>query len=158
MEISVTRDDTIDVLNDLIETCKNGEAGFRTSAEQVDDVALAGLLGECAQDCAAAARELQACVIELGGKAEDSGSAAGALHRGWVSVKSAVAGRTNLAVMEEVERGEDVALASYRKAMRSELPDAVQSVVSRQFDGVQRNHDRLRDIRNRLRATEGARG
>ena len=39
--------------------------------------------------------------------AADSGSVAGALHRGWVDVKSMVTGKDEEAVLNEAERGED---------------------------------------------------
>jgi len=43
-----------------------------------------------AEDCSRGARELQDAVQALGGKPETGGSMSGALHRGWVDVKSAV--------------------------------------------------------------------
>jgi uncharacterized protein (TIGR02284 family) len=70
--------------------------------------------------------------MEYGGKAEDSGSVAGAVHRGWVSVRDALSGTSDQAILDECERGEDVALSRYRKAMkREELPAAVRQVVER---------------------------
>ena len=60
-------------------------------------------------DCATAAAELQTAVKALGGDPENSGSVAGALHRGWVSVKTALSTRDDKSVLEECERGEDAA-------------------------------------------------
>jgi uncharacterized protein (TIGR02284 family) len=52
-----------------------------------------------------------------------------------------------------VERGEDVAKAKYRKALENaELPEDVRAIVQRQYDGVLRNHDQIRDLRDRFRA------
>ena len=144
--------ETIDILNDLIETSKDGEYGFRTSAEQVKTPSLRSLLERRATECAQAAGELQQVVLRLGGKAEDSGSAAGAMHRGWVAVKSTLSTYDDKAVLEEVERGEDVALESYRDALQEDLPPEVRSLVERQFEGVKRNHAQMRALRDQTTA------
>ena len=144
-------DDTIDILNDLIETSKDGEYGFRASAEYMRDPQIQQLFLARADGCRRAADELQQCVIQLGGKAEDSGSAAGAMHRGWVAVKGTLSGYSDLAILEETERGEDTALEAYRKALQNTLPPQVQSIVERQYEGVKRNHAQVRELRDRLR-------
>ena len=100
------------------------------------------------------ASELQQVVTRLGGKPEDSGTVAGAVHRGWVNLKAAVSSRTDLAILEECERGEDVAKASYTKALKETLPEEIRVVVQRQYDGVVKNHDQIRDLRDRYRATK----
>ena len=79
--------EVVDVLNDLVETSKDGEYGFATCAERATSVELKQIFLRRASDCARAASELQAIVVEYGGKAEDSGTVAGAVHRGWVSAK-----------------------------------------------------------------------
>jgi len=45
-----------------------------------------------------------------------------------------------------------VAKADYEKALKETLPDNVRAVVERQYQGVLRNHDQIRDLRNRFRA------
>lgn len=147
-------DDIIDTLNDLIETSKDGEYGFRASADYIRDPQVKQLFLNRAEDCARAVTELQTLVVQCGGKAEDSGSAAGALHRGWVAVKGKLAGYTDLAILEETERGEDVAMESYRKALKADLPPQARTVVERQFEGVKRNHAQVRELRERARATK----
>ena len=144
--------DIIATLNDLVETCKDGEFGFRTSAEHAKAPALASQLTGRADECRQAASELQTLVSELGGKAEDGGTASGALHRGWVAVRSALSGYTDLAVLEECERGEDVALERYRDALKKELPANVLMVVQRHYEGVKRNHLAIRTMRDAQKA------
>lgn len=150
----MTNEDVISTLNDLIETCKDGEYGFRACAEHVESASIATLLTRRADDCEEAARELQAQVIQLGGKADTGGSATGAIHRGWVAVRGTLAGYDDLAMLEECERGEDAALASYRAAIKEALPEPQRSLVERQYQGVKRNHDQIRELRDRLRNAE----
>lgn len=145
-------DDTIDTLNDLIETSKDGQYGFETSAEHATSTEVRALLNSRAGQCRAAVAELQGLVTQFGGKAEDSGTIGGAVHRGWVAVRSALTSYTDLALLEECERGEDVAKARYRKALEKTLPESVRTVIDRQYQGVVANHDQIRLLRDRFRA------
>jgi uncharacterized protein (TIGR02284 family) len=146
-------DDVIDTLNDLIETCKDGEYGFRTCAEYLKNPDIRQLFAKHADECRQGAAELQALVVQCGGKADDGGSATGALHRGWVAVKGTLAGYSEKAILEETERGEDVALNAYREALEQDLPPQVRTVVERQYEGVKRNHAQVRTLRDQARAS-----
>ena len=95
----------ISVLNDLVETSKDGEKGFLKAAEDAHDAQLKTLFQSRAADCARGARELQDAVQAMGGKPETHGSVSGALHRGWVDVKSAVANRSDYDILAECEKG-----------------------------------------------------
>jgi len=143
------------ILNDLIETSKDGEKGFRKCAEDAKDLELKTFFQRGAESCARGAQELQALVSRLGEEPTTSGSVAGALHRGWVDVKAAVSSRDDVAILEECERGEDVAKASYRKALDSgDLPPDLRAVVQKQYEGVIRNHDAVKALRDRFRALQ----
>ncbi|NBD22127.1 PA2169 family four-helix-bundle protein [Aquabacterium fontiphilum] len=148
----MNNEDVIDVLNDLIENCRDGEYGFRACAEHTQSTELRELFQSRARECGGAAVELQALVTQFGGRPEDGGTASGAMHRGWVAVKGTLSGYTDLAMLEECERGEDVAKARYQKALGESLPPSVRLVVERQFQGAQRNHDQIRALRDRFRA------
>jgi len=140
--------DVIATLNDLIETSKDGEHGFRTCAEGVKSAHLKKLFEQAAARCAEGAAELQAKVRELGGDPEKSGSVSASLHRGWVNIKSSITGMDEAAVLAECERGEDVAKHVYQQALKENLPPDVRSIIEREYQGVLQNHDRVRDIRN----------
>lgn len=143
--------DAIDVLKDLVECCKDGEYGFRECAEQAKRQDLKTLFLQRADDCRSAAQELNQLVRQCGGTAEEGGSAMGAMHRGWVSIKSKLTSYDDKAVLEECERGEDNAKARYKKALEKPLPPNIRSVVERQYQGVQRNHDQVKMMRDQLR-------
>ena len=140
------------VLNDLVETSKDGERGFRKAAEDAHDAQLKTLFVSRADDCTRGARELQDLVQRLGGKPETGGSVTGALHRGWTDVKSAVAGRDDHSILADCEKGEDVAKKHYHDALDKDLPADVRIVVEQQYQGVLLNHDRIRDLRDQFAA------
>ena len=140
------------VLNELIETSKDGEKGFLKSAQDAHNPELKSLFSACAKRCAEGARELQAEVRASGGDLERSGSVTAALHRGWMNVKEAVTSRDDKAILEECERGEDYAKAQYKKALEQDLPANVRAVVQRQYQGVVANHDKVHALRDEYRA------
>jgi uncharacterized protein (TIGR02284 family) len=145
--------DVVDELNALIETCKDGEYGFRTCAEHVKSTQLRQVFTSRADECRQGAAELQSLVTRLGGKADRGSSVSGTMHRGWVDLKGMLTGDSDQAALNECERGEDAALARYRDAIRKPLPDDVAAVVQRQYEGVKRNHDQIRTLRNQTRST-----
>jgi uncharacterized protein (TIGR02284 family) len=147
------RDDVIDTLNDLVETCKDGEYGFKACAEQAKRPDLKSLFMQRADDCRGAAQELMEQIRSLGGKPEEGGTAMGAMERGWVAVRATLSTYDDKAVLEECERGEDNALARYRKAMKKPLPAGIKLIVERQLQGVQRNHDQIKMLRGQFRAS-----
>jgi uncharacterized protein (TIGR02284 family) len=147
------KDDVISTLNDLIETCKDGEAGFRACANNVHDAQLKSLFESRAIGCERAAMELQEFVRSYGGAPETRSSLAGSLHRRWVDIKSAIADQDDYAVLSECERGEDVALRSYRKALDKVLPPEVRAMVERQYQGVLRNHDQVKALRDQMQTS-----
>ena len=154
--MAMDRDELIDTLNDLIETCKDGEAGFRTCAEDVQRADLKPRMERAAKRCAKAARELQTKVQLLGAKAEKSGSFAGSAHRRWVDIKSAIMGKDDAAVIAECERGEDVAMERYQEALQKDLPPDVRAVVERQYQGLLQHHDTVRDLELSTKAEKSA--
>ena len=138
--------DIIAILNGLVETCKDGEKGFRTAAEGITNGDLATLFMNYSEQRASFAAELQAEVRRLGGDPETGGSAIGAVHRGWIDIKSAVAGKEEAAVIAEAERGEDHAVREYRQALEKNLPTGVQTIVENQYIHVRDAHDHVRAL------------
>jgi len=148
----MNHDPTIRILNTLVETAKDGEYGFRSSAQYLRSPISREIFERRAEECRQATVELQDLVVGLGGKPEDSGSATGTLHRGWMAVKGTLAGYSDRAILEETERGEDSALSSYRKALEQPLTPELRSVVERQLEGVKRNHVQVRALREQARS------
>ncbi len=153
MDQVMERADVVDLLNDLIEVSKDGEYGFNECAEHAKSPNIKSALTSRARDCASGAAELQRLVTAYGGEAETGGSTSGAMHRGWVSVRSALTSKDDLAVLEEAERGEDQALKKYRDAAAKILPADVQAIVGHQLQGTQSNHDQIKALRDSVKST-----
>lgn len=133
----------ISVLNNLIQTCKDGEQGFRTAAENLKNSQTKSQFLRYAQERADMVAALQAEVRAHGGNPEEAGSLAGSTHRGWMNLKAAVAGGDD-SIVAEAERGEDIAKKAYDDALGAGLPPMTLAVVRRQAARVHDVHDQVR--------------
>jgi len=148
----VTTQDTIVELNGLIQTCKDGELGYRTAAADVRNTELETVFTEYSKQRGRFAQKLQAEVERLGGKPGDSGSAGGTLLRGWMEVKSVVTNGAGAAIIATCETGEEVAVAAFDWVVNLDITGQTRSLVERQGKSIKQAHARLL----RFKAEEGA--
>lgn len=141
-----SNDEVISALNNLIETCRDGQNGFQTAAEGIKNSELKELFYGYSQQRARFVGELQDEVRRLGGDPENTGSVAATLHRGWINIKSTITGEDEGAIVAECERGEDSAVSNYRDALNTDTPANVRQVIERQFSSVKEAHDRIRSL------------
>jgi uncharacterized protein (TIGR02284 family) len=138
--MAVNREELIECLNDLIQTCRDGESGFQTAADHVKDTNLKELFGRCSIQRAQFASELESEVRQLGGSPAKSGSVSAAFHRGWMNIKSIVTGGSDTTIIAECERGEDAAVENYQRVLKQNLPPNVLPVAKHQFTEIKRSH------------------
>ena len=143
---------TTSILNDLIETLKDGQEGFRAASADVESTELKTVFSEYSLQRSKFAGELQSLARSLGEKdPQTSGSVAASLHRGWINLKAALSSKDAHAVLAECERGEDSAVAEYEKALAvTATPANVQETVRVQYGEVKAAHDRIRTLRDSL--------
>ena len=58
----------------------------------------------------------------------------------------AVTGDSDHGILEEAERGEDVAVKNYRAALAKDLPADIEAIVSRQLREIQQTHNTVKAI------------
>lgn len=144
--------EVVSVLNDLIATAKDGEKGFSSAAEKAKEPSLKSLFSKYATQRAQYATDLQSFVAQLGGDAASSGHVSASLHRGWIGMKEALSKDEDKALIDECEAGEDAAVKAYKEAVAKILPPQVQTLVEKQFAGVQEAHGVIRDLKHGARS------
>jgi uncharacterized protein (TIGR02284 family) len=144
--MSIPVSDVRAILNDLIQTCKDGQQGFLDAAHHVKDTNLKAMFLEFSQQRSMFAGELQQEVTRLGADPEKTGSTLAALHRGWIDFKTKITGQSDAAVISEAESGEDAAVKAYERAMQAELPADVRTTVARQYKFVLQAHAQVRSL------------
>jgi uncharacterized protein (TIGR02284 family) len=144
--MALNREELIMCLNDLIETCRDGEQGFCAASVSANDPELKLYFNRCCDQRAQFVSELQAEVRQLGGDPTQTGTVSGAFHRGWMNIKAVATGGNDKMVIAECERGEDAALENYERVLKQNLPPNVLPVVKHQYTQIKYTHDRIRDI------------
>jgi len=149
---SLPTEKVISVLNHLIEICKDGQKGFETAVESLEqDVELADLCAQCARQRATFAGELQNEVRALAGTPEQTGTVTGVLHRGWMYMKALVTGGDEDVIIEECEAAEDETKTAYEKALQQYLPERLTRILQKQYSEIKIVHDKFSSLKRAAR-------
>lgn len=151
---TLSKTKTASRLNELIVTCKDGEAGYRSASEGVKSAELKALFAECTIQRAQFVGELQSLVRSLGGNPEHTGSFIAKLHRGWIDIKAAIEGRDEAGVLVECERGENIAKNAYKTVLKETLRPHVRAVVERQLGTITEVHKQIRSLKTAFLAKD----
>jgi uncharacterized protein (TIGR02284 family) len=134
-------------LNKLVHICMDGVKGFRDAAEKIGPPYADPFL-RFAAEREQLAGELRRAANARGGDPEKKGDSLGAVHRGWIDLKSALGGGPK-AILNECERGEDAAVKAFQDAINTQsLPPDIETMLNRQYTKVKNVHDQVRDMRN----------
>jgi uncharacterized protein (TIGR02284 family) len=138
----------LSVVEELIETCKDGQKGYQDAASHVKRSDLKTYFNQQSLERASFAGELEAILIQLGKPDKKvSGSVAASLNRAWIDTKVSL-GAGDHSILESIEAGEDNAKDAYQKALTKDLPENIAQIVRRQAASVQRVHDKVRSLRD----------
>ena len=140
------------VLNSLIETTLDSANGYREAAENAQSTQFRTLFEERSRRRLDLTRQLQQEVRSFGGEPEDDQSMLGKAHNKFVDLKTALTGGPNdKAVINEVERGEDVIKAKYEKAIDDQdLPANVRQTVTQAYQSIRADHDEISRIKHSM--------
>jgi uncharacterized protein (TIGR02284 family) len=142
------QNDAVNAVENLIETCKDGQKGYLDAAAHVKRSDLKTFFNEQSLERGRFAEELRIELSRLGKPEKKvSGSVSGALHRAWIDTKVALGGGDK-SILQSLEAGEDNAKESYQKALGASLPGDIAEVVRRQAASVQRAHDKVKNFRD----------
>lgn len=141
------RTEILDLLHDLIQTCKDGETGYAHAAGVATDPKLKAYFSEESLERAGFVRDLKIEAQRLGEEPNPSPSVAGTLHRVWFEAKADI-GLGDQSILNSVEQGEDSAKKSYEKALNTDLPDDLRALIEIQSKSIFSAHDYVRDLRD----------
>ena len=138
----------VSVLEELIQTCKDGQKGYQEAAAKIKRTDLKTFFNEQSQERGRFATELEAELSRVGkGDKKLSGSTLGTLHRAWIDTKVSLGGGDKT-ILEWLEHGEDRAKDAYQKALSGSLPANLMETIRRQAASVQAAHDQVKNLRD----------
>ena len=137
------------LLNELVETLKDGQKGYADAMTDVEDTNLKETFKKYAAQRAEYITEIEDQMFKLNLKPEEESSVTGTVHRAWIDLKAALTSKDSRAVLNECERGEDYAKKAYQTALKAQdLPANVKSVIEKQYQGVTAAHDNIKALRD----------
>lgn len=147
--MSVNKEDS--TLNGLIAASLDSADGYRTAAEQADNPELQQIFQKRATERQQVAVDLQTEMRRLGKEPEDDGTILAAIHRAYIDLRSAVIGNDELAIVNEVERGEFYINGKFEDAiMEEQLHPTTKSVIKTAYQSVQIGRNQMAELKERL--------
>ncbi|MGR3856840.1 PA2169 family four-helix-bundle protein [Chryseobacterium indologenes] len=137
---------TVSVLNDLLNITNDRIQGFSKVEDKVWDEypQLRADYDTMVAQSHKMKNELSNLITERGGTPDQSGSAAGAIHRAWIDVKNSFAADTAGSTLGNVVYGESAAIDAYQDALDSgDLCPESSRVVLDQLHQLKASHDKF---------------
>ncbi len=143
----------LDALEDLIEVSRDGQDGYRDGAEHAKDPHLRRFMDSVSLARAKFAGDLEGYAVHLGkSDVERSGSAKGAMHRGWTDLKANLGGGDD-SILSSMETGDSYAKDRYEKYLHNnKLPDDLLETLRMQEQTIAGTLERIRAMRQERKA------
>jgi uncharacterized protein (TIGR02284 family) len=139
-------DETLDTLAKLIETCRDGQAGYLEASELARNSGLREFFSRQALERARFAAVLEHIALRLGDPDPGRGpSIANKLHLAWIDLKHRLGGG-DAGVLKSVEVGENNAQQHYQEALHAGLPPEVHNIVDEQAESVSAALEQVRTL------------
>ena len=145
-------ENTVEVLNDLIEINNDRIAGYNRAAKETEseDMDLKAIFNRMADESRQYIAELTQEVVKLGGKPETGTTNSGKIYRAWMDVKTTFTGNDRKSILASCEFGEDAAQKAYDAALTTdeELPSDVRQLIANQKASLKTSHDVIKKYRD----------
>lgn len=142
----------INLVRDLIDTCRDGEKAWKEAASLTKDLRHRDFFATIAAQRTRFAAELTAELRRFDQERErDEGHITSVFSRAWIEVREELGGG-EAPLLEWLEQGEDYAREAYQQALRNPLPEETRRLIREQAESVAAVHDRIKAIRDERRA------
>ncbi|HEX8262358.1 MAG TPA: PA2169 family four-helix-bundle protein [Allosphingosinicella sp.] len=147
-------DHDVTVLNSLIETTIDSVDGYRHSADEATSDTFTAIFRQRAEEREQVVAKLRDRVRELGGTPEEDGGLLAKAHRQFLSLRDAVTGRDDKAVIAEVDRGESYLNGKWEAALAdTELSSETQRLIRDCYQSVRSGHEQWEQINKSIKAS-----
>jgi uncharacterized protein (TIGR02284 family) len=144
----------VTVLNSLIETTIDSVDGYRHSAGEATSGTFTELFQQRAQERQQVVDRLREQVRKLGGTPEEDGGLLAKAHRQFLTLRDAVTGSDDKAVIAEVDRGESYLNGKWETALAdTELTAETQRLLRECYQSVRSGHDQWEQMNKRISAS-----
>jgi uncharacterized protein (TIGR02284 family) len=143
----------ISVLNSLIETTIDSVDGYRHSSNEASNSRFSEAFRDWAKDREEVVSKLRDRVRELGGTPEHDGGILAAMHRQFLSLRDAITGTDDQAVIAEVDRGESYLDDKWQTALQdTQLSPETLNLIRSCYDSVRSGRQRWEQLNRSMSA------
>jgi len=153
-----TKDNNIEILNDLIRINNDRVVGYTKAIEELKDgdKDIRNVFQSFILSSKRNITELTDLVLKYGGEPAHDSTAAGKIYHAWMDVKATFTGHDLQAILNACEYGEDAAQRSYKIAIEddSETSADVAQLIREQKASLKKEHDAVKEYRDSLKVSK----
>jgi uncharacterized protein (TIGR02284 family) len=144
----------ISILNTLISTTIDSINGYEDAAGRSDAGRFQQIFRDRANERQRIVEDLRSEVRRLGGEPEDSGTFLGKTHQAFFGLKTAITGRDEQSIINEVERGEDYLKEKWQSALQSgNLSGPTHDLIERCYQSIKAGHDQMSQLKHGMESS-----
>jgi len=148
MKNNETNKENVAELNRLVEINNDRVEGYKKAITETADSDLKDVFKEMADHSFQFRNELADEVLKNGGEPTGGTCTSGKVFRAWMDIRAALSKKDRKAILNSCEFGEDAAVDTYEEVLKETKDPNIRSLVSKQKDLLQRDHDRIKQLRN----------
>ncbi|MGY6552545.1 MAG: ferritin-like domain-containing protein [Erythrobacter sp.] len=138
-------------INDLLAVTADNITGYTEAKDKVAGSHFTPAFNERILERQSILTALESEVRRLGGRPGQGGTVLAGAGRMVANLKSAVLGRDDKAIIDQIERGEAYIKAKFETAMNNpDLSSQVAQVIRECFVTIKQGHDRMRDMKHAM--------
>jgi uncharacterized protein (TIGR02284 family) len=146
-----TRNETIDILNDLIQIHNDRINGYEKAVKELHEENID--LSEVFLLMITESRKMKSALVSevqvLHGEPEQGTTATGKIYRAWMDFKSMFSGHDRHSLLSNCEYGEDATQKAYGEALESDhLPVYIRQMIYEQRQGLKVSHNEIKELRD----------
>ncbi|MEM7574233.1 MAG: PA2169 family four-helix-bundle protein [Bacteroidota bacterium] len=143
----MTTQNQISALNDLLAKAYDAEKGYQQAADNCDSERLTFVFNTLAEQRRKFGHEIKDRIKLLGGLPEKGDSVASKVHRFWMDLRTTIAGNDDVAILAEVQRGEQNAIKYYDEALKVlSFDPSTSQIVERQRNTIEHTLNRMESL------------
>jgi uncharacterized protein (TIGR02284 family) len=137
LETMIAKHSVVDHLNDLLTYLHDSKKGYEESVRVIKSESLKPILSQAARERDEMIHDLEIKVQRFGDEPTDHGSMVGPAHRLYLDFKALVLNGNKDAILNEIKRGENTLINTYKGVLRETLPQDLDETLHVQLDHIQ---------------------
>jgi uncharacterized protein (TIGR02284 family) len=128
---------TVAKLNDLLNYLHDSHEGYKECASKIHNQKLQGILLKASNNRLEMIHDIENQLNLMNAEASKRGSVAGPAHRLFIDLKALVTGGDEDSIINEIKRGENTLINTYKETLRNPLPADLNQLLKSELMQIQ---------------------